>query len=106
MKQTVTSETFKQAFHASNRYDQFGYQALNMLFEHFEGGDPDMELDVIAICCEYAHATVETIARDYLIGLSDCEDEDEKMKVVGKWLNDRTYVVGETDFGFVFCTNF
>ena len=33
MKQTVNLESFMRAFHAYNRYEQFGYEALKVLFE-------------------------------------------------------------------------
>lgn len=111
MKQTVTAETFQQAFHAHNRYSEFGCQALNLLFKYLDENYPEMELDVIAICSEYACASIESIAEDYSIDFSDCEDEDERTAAVRDWLNERTVIVGEiddsfeTDAGFVFCTS-
>jgi hypothetical protein len=106
MKQTVSVEDFMHAFHSYNRYDQFGYQALNLLFEYFEEFDPDMELDVIAICCDYAHSNVLTIANDYSIDLSDYSESEDKAEAVLNWLNEHTIVIGETDTGFVYCTSF
>jgi len=54
---TVTSNDFHDAFNAM-RPDQFSYEALNAMFDFFEEysedtGEP-FELDVIAICCDWA----------------------------------------------------
>ena len=106
MKQTVTLESFMHAFHSYNRYEQFGYQALKVLFEYFEEVNPDMELDVIAICCDYSHDKVMEIANNYHIDLSDCAEAEDRVNTVREWLYENTTVVGETDAGFVYCTSF
>lgn len=106
MIQTVTSSDFIDAFHAHKRYDQFGYEALNIIFEYLEECDPDWELDVIAICCDYSHDTAEEIADNYGIDLSDCEDEDEQADTVREWLSEHTTLVGETSTGFVYLSSF
>ena len=106
MKQIITVESFMQAFHAYSRYDQFGYQALKVLFEYFEEVNPDMELDVIAICCDYSHDKVMEIANNYHIDLSDCAEAEDRVNTVREWLYENTTVVGETDAGFVYCTSF
>lgn len=106
MIQTVTVSDFMDAFHRHNRYEQFGYEALNVIFEHFEDCDPNWELDVIAICCDYAHDSVDGIAGLYDIDLSGCEDDDEKADIVREWLSQHTHVVGETSTGFVYVSSF
>lgn len=106
MKQTINASDFMQAFQNYNRYDQFGYQALNVLFEYLEECDPDMELDVIAICCDYSHSDPLTIANDYSIDLSDCDEAEDKANYVREWLNENTTLVGETDTGFVYFSAF
>ena len=106
MKQTVNLESFMHAFHAHNRYDQFGYEALKALFEYLEECDPDMELDVIAICCDYSHDGVMGIANNYSIDLSDCAEAEDRADVVRDWLNEHTSIIGETDTGFVYCSAF
>lgn len=69
MKQTIGKHEFVEAFHRCNRYDQFGYDALESLFDYFEQIEDDtgeeIELDVIAICCEYAVDDVSDIADNY-----------------------------------------
>lgn len=110
MKQTVDFHTFREAFRTMGRYDQFGHEALEVMFDYLEEAERDtgeeLELDVIALCCDYVHERVERIAEDYCIDLSDCEDKDDKRKAVKAWLNDHTAVCGETDHGIVYCTVF
>lgn len=111
MKQSVNFSAFVDAFRAYNRYDQFGYDALEVLFEYLEQYEEDcgqeLELDVIALCCEYSVDSVEDIAEQYDVDLSDCEDEDDKLELVTEWLSDNTSVCGTTPTGqIVYCTAF
>ena len=106
MKQTISASDFMQAFQNYNRYEQFGYQALNILFEYFEDVNPDMELDVIAICCDYSYDGVMEIANNYNIDLSDCAEAEDQCDTVREWLNEHTSIIGETDTGFVYCSSF
>lgn len=59
----VTESIFIDAFR-SIRPDQYTYEGLKALFAYFDdmGDEQDVELDVIAICCEYSE--YESIA-DY-----------------------------------------
>ena len=56
MKQTVYLEDFRRAFE-STRPKQFSYEGLNALYENLiqyeDGTDEELDLDVIAICCDY-----------------------------------------------------
>ena len=58
MKETVTFSTFTDRFKAL-RPDKFSYKGLRALFKYLEdyeddiGEDIDLELDVIALCCEF-----------------------------------------------------
>lgn len=57
MKQTINQYAFEQAFRDSSRKDTFSYAGLKALFEYLEQYEEDsgeeVELDVIALCCEY-----------------------------------------------------
>ena len=111
MKQSVNSSTFIAEFRAYDRYDQFGYDALEVLFEYLEqyGKDcgQELELDVIALCCDYSVDSPEDIAEQYDIDLTDCEDDQDKLDTVTKWLNDNTSVCGTTPSGqIVYCSAF
>lgn len=104
MKATITLSSFVQAFRTMNRTENFSYDGLEALFDYFEDLEQDtgeeMELDVIAICCEYAESTAEEIARDYRIDLSEAEgDEDEIESIVEDYLNEHTMLVAKLDNG-------
>jgi hypothetical protein len=97
---------FRNQFVAYNR-DYFTCQGYELLFDYFEDVDPDMVLDVIAICCDYAEDTVEGIARNYSIDLNDANPEDDDYddqcrQIIFDYLSDRTSVVGDTADGFVY----
>lgn len=103
MKQTVNEYDFRRAFEAS-RPDNFSYEGLGLLFEYFEQLEDDMgeeiELDVIAICCEWAESTCDDIIQDFglndvIPGLADMEGADQQIAVYD-YLNEQTMVAGET----------
>jgi hypothetical protein len=103
MKQTIShTSQFRDAFRQVDRHGQFSYEALNMLYEYFEDVDPDMELDVIAICCDYCEETPEEIANNYWDRDSVPDDEDELRDQVRDYLEANTTIVGETPSGFVY----
>ena len=98
MKTSVNFSQFCDAFSNMGREDQFSYDAKRVLFDYLEqyGEDTgeEVELDVIAICCEYSEETWEEIADNFSIDTSDCEDEDEGKQAVEEYLLDNTSVVG------------
>ena len=57
MKQSITMYDFERAFKRYER-ENFSYDGLKALFEYLEeyeeGTGEEIELDVIALCCEYA----------------------------------------------------
>jgi len=94
---------FQDQFRQAGRADQFSYEALNMLYEYLEDIDPQYELDVIALCCEYSEATPAEIADQYSIEMSAIEEGDtdgELDQVIGV-LSDLTSVVGITSSGSI-----
>jgi hypothetical protein len=111
MKQSINFSQFVDAFHAHDRYDSFGYQALRIIFDYLEDYeeqcDTEVELDVIAICCDYNVNDAATIARDYRIDLShlDAEDDDYEEQceeAVLEYLNYHTTVLGQCADGIVY----
>lgn len=103
MKTTINESEFRQAFSNYNRADNFSYEALGLIFDYLEQLEEDtgeeIELDVIAICCEYAEADAQTIADYYNI---DLEDDEEIEEAVMDYLNDNTQVIGQTPTGIVY----
>lgn len=106
MKQTVTFSTFVNAFRAAGRESQFSYGALSAIFDELESIEQECgeewELDVIAICCDYAEGTVADIAQDYGVDLSECEDDDDREDAVREYLENEGALVGEVEGGFVY----
>lgn len=105
MKTTISVYDFRDAFIKCGRKDQFSYEALGMLFDYFEqyedGTGEEIELDPIAVCCEFAEESPEDIAANYEIDISAAEDSKEEMRIVMEYLDDRTSVVGETSTGYI-----
>ena len=73
MKQTISLGDFRDAFIRANRKENFSYDGLEVLFDYLEDTDPDSELDVIGLCCEYCEMTLDELNNDYGEGF-DCWD--------------------------------
>jgi hypothetical protein len=99
MKTTLSVYDFRDAFIRAGRKEQFSYEALGMLYDYFEEVDPDYDLDVVGICCEFAEQSPDDIAWDYGIDTSMCDDETEVLQVVRQYLQDETTVIGTTEAG-------
>lgn len=58
MHQTINRSDFHSAFHAADRGDQFSYEGREALYDYLESYEAEtgcqVELDVIALCCDYA----------------------------------------------------
>lgn len=101
MKQTIDFYQFANQFERI-RPDQFSREALSLLWDYFEEYEDDtqteIELDVIAICCQFEEQHFSDIANDYSIdGLEEFETDEEKAESVGNWLDENTSVIGILD---------
>jgi len=105
MKQTVYRSDFENAF-KSLRPENFSYEGLSVLFEYLENWEADagedLELDVIAICCDFAEGSWQSIAADYSIEIDENENEDEQAEQVRQYLEDEGVLIGEVSGGFVY----
>ena len=92
MKQTINFHDFVDAFNRMGRSEQFSYSALKALFEYLEDiFDGDYELDVIALCSEWAeYCDVVDINMDYGQDFEDLEEAKD-------WLEDHTTVLDAGD---------
>lgn len=103
MKTTVNFSQFCDTFRSMDRNNQFTYEGKRVLFDFLESIEEDtgkeLELDVIALCCEYAEEHWEDIASNYSIDLSQCEDDEEKEEAVVEYLRYRTAYVGASESG-------
>ena len=110
MKQTVNKSAFIDQFRVMDRLENFSYEARGLLFDYLEEYEEatgeEIEMDVIAVCCDYSEDSPEDIASNYNIDLSDIDkdDEDEVKQAVLDYLNENTQVIGETPSGFVYQT--
>ena len=94
MKQTVNVHDFRQAFTDYNRQDNFTYNGLTALFDYVEQFEEDtgqeFELDVIALCCDYAeYSNLEALQDDY----SEIDNIEE--------LSEHTTVIEVDDDSFI-----
>ena len=82
MIKTITEWDFINSFDQVNRATNFSVAGRKALFEMFEEVNPDMELDPIAICCDFTeYASLEEWKQDYGYEPYD-EDEDDDDAVV------------------------
>ena len=102
MIQTISTSQFIDAFRNMGRADQFSRQGLRALFDYLEEIDPDFDLDVIALCCDYSEDSVQDIAEAYGLELPDDETEDEHCDAVRTYLEENTSIVAEFDGSFLY----
>jgi len=99
MKRTINKWEFKDAFRDMGRKDQFSYNGLGALFERLEGYEDDtgeeIELDVIALCCDYSeYDTALEAAREYGYEPEQTRSVmDEREAAALEWLQERTTVI-------------
>jgi hypothetical protein len=99
MKTTLSTYDFRDAFRKAGRGELFYYGGLGFLNRYFveivEDTGEEIELDVIAICCDFAENDWSTIARDYGIDVEEGNEFDDVLN----YLLDHTTIVGTTDDG-------
>lgn len=106
MKQTVNRSDFHDAFRAYGRLDNFTYEGRNALFGYLESYEEDtgeeMELDVIALCCDYSeHGSALEAAEEYGFWPDDKRDEYEQEKAAMLYLQDNTRVIAVEGGGVI-----
>jgi hypothetical protein len=103
MKKTIGLWDFQDAFQTMDRGENFSQEGLEILFDYLEQYEGDtgeeIELDVIAICCEYTEDTADDIIRNYDI---DITDNDDIKDTVREYLAYNTTLIGETDDTFIY----
>ena len=100
IKKTFDENDFINEFKAYNRMNQFSYEGLRVMFDALNelANDCEMviEMDVIALCCDYNELSIDDVINDYDIDLSD-ESFDDKTDLVIDYLHDHTMVLGNYD---------
>lgn len=113
MKQQVSFDTFYDAFRAYGRLDKedgrggnFTHAGLRVLFDYLENLEVDtgeeMELDVVALCCEFFEESPEDIAKSYSLegeweeASAAAEDKVGAAEKFSEALSEHTSVCGVT----------
>ena len=110
---TVDFPMFADAFRRMGRENQFSREALEALFNYLEEYEQDtgedLELDVVALCCDFTeYESAITAAEDYgFTSELEAEDynspedfEEAKESDAREWLEDRTIVI-DFDSGLI-----
>jgi hypothetical protein len=96
MKQRVNFAWFLESFRMMGRYEQFGYDALRVLFDYLEDLESDtgeeIELDVIALCCDYSVYTLDEFQRDYGTEYESIEDIANEFVIIP--VDEDSFIVG------------
>lgn len=100
MKQSIGFCQFCDAFTAMDRQDSYTYEGKRALFDYLEEMEEDtgieIELDVVALCCDYSEYD------DAATCISECgygyerdedHDDDEHEEACLEWLRDNTTVI-------------
>jgi predicted ArsR family transcriptional regulator len=104
MKTTVYLEDFRAAFNRAGRGEQFSYEGLELIFDYIteyeDETNEQIELDVVAICCEWNESTPAEIIEQYDTDINtEGMDDEEIAAAVYDWLNDETIVAATTSAG-------
>jgi hypothetical protein len=103
MKTTVYLNEFRDYF-SQIRPNNFSYEGLGILFDYLEeyeeSSGEELELDVIALCCDYIEDSLSNIVNSYSI---DLEGEDDHEQAVKDFLENETMLLGiTTDGNFIY----
>lgn len=99
MIKTITEWDFVNSFDQVNRATNFSVAGRKALFEMLEEIDANMELDPIAICCDFTeYGSLEEWKQDYCYEAEDEEDDDDYAL---DYLRDQTLVLELSNGGLV-----
>jgi predicted ArsR family transcriptional regulator len=95
---TFNQQDFINEFEAYGRTDNFSYTGLRALFDSLDDIAQDsgqnIEMDVIALCCEFIEEHIDDVISNYDIDVSDMDD-DEKIETVREYLQEHTYFISD-----------
>lgn len=100
MKTTVYFDDFRRAFDNAGRGNQFSLAGLGVLFDYLEQYEQDtgedIELDVIALCCDFSEDAAGDIFNTYSIECYEDEPTQEDITdAVREYLEQNTSLCGE-----------
>ena len=96
MIQTINKSEFTSAFHRAGRGDQFSYEGLIALYDYLEDYEDStseqIELDVIALCCEYnEYEDLAEFQEDYSEDYESIEDIEGETQVI--MIDDDAFII-------------
>lgn len=96
MKTTVNESQFIDAFTKMNRENNFSYEGRKALFEYLDQYEQDtgeeVELDVIALCCEYSeYENLAEFQKDYGDEYESIEDIERDTQVIR--IDDEAFII-------------
>ena len=92
MKMTIDEGGFIRAFQYMGRGYQFSREALALLFDYYDEVDPDMELDVISICCDWTEYETTDELKDGE-NVETLEELEKKTTVLTNYRENGPFVV-------------
>jgi hypothetical protein len=105
MKTTVYLNEFRDYFNQI-RPNNFSYEGLGILFDYLEEYEEstgeELELDVIAICCDFSEEDFTDIAKSYDIEIDEEADEEDQMQTVADYLTDEGVYIGQTGTSIIY----
>ena len=101
MKQTINFWQFSDMFITMDRKNNFPGNGLAVLWDYLEEFEKDtgeeIELDVVALCCDFSQDHWRDIADNYRIDLDGLDDDEERKESVIEYLQNNTCFVGEAN---------
>jgi len=100
MYQTISQWDFVRAFDDMGRGNNFSEEGRIALFELLEEVNPDSELDVISICCDFAEfSNLNELKKEYshFLDGEEFEDDDEVLE----FFRDETVVLELSNGGII-----
>lgn len=99
MKQKIDLSLFENAFKNFGRSEQFSCRGLRCLFEYLEeledSTGEEIELDVVALCCDYSEDNLSTVLKEYnLDSLEELRDHTTVIMVDSETDEDPTIIYG------------
>ena len=95
----ISKSKFLQMFKKSDRKDQFTRPALSKLYDYLieltEGIDEDLEMDIIALCCEWTEYDDDELVNTYgeFANVDDDTDDEEKLPLTMEYLEANTTIL-------------
>lgn len=102
IKETIDESLFLSRFKDYGRQENFSANGLRSLFEYLEqlseDCGQDIELDVVALCCDYSECSISELWSDYEhlfedLSRDDFESDEELNKAMIEVLNEHTQVI-------------